>query len=224
MINKTEWYIPSELLEEAISTLPSIDYRLTLNEPTGRFFYDKWKVKEEFVGTVWDKILNSLPYEKGEARLIKLDPGTTYMSHADLDDRWHMSLTGNQSYLINLSDDIMYKLDIDGYWHSMNAGKLHVAANFGEIPRVQLVVRQLLKQPKYTSDFVQLKIIPAIERFDSRYQFDKTISPWLNQHIKTGDISDLSVENGIVSMKLFDGFLIKLNEIVKPYFKVVLSN
>ncbi len=223
MIIKTPHSIPKELLDSAIQTLPEIDYRITLNKPTGRFFYDSWEIKPEFKDTVWEEILNSLPYIKGEARLIKLDSGTTYMCHADLDDRWHMSLTGNRSYLIDLTDNVMHKLDIDGCWHDMNAGKLHVAANFGEIPRVQLVVRQLLKQPNKLADFVGVQIVPDIERFDSRYQFDQTVSPWLNEHLKQGHIGDLEVKNNIISFKIVESFIVKLTQLVKPNFKLVLT-
>lgn len=223
MIIKTTHSIPKELLDETIQTLPDVDKRITLNEPSGRFFYDPWVIQPKLKGTVWEKILDSLPYDKGEARLINLEPGTTYMCHADLDDRWHMSLTGNRSYLIDLSDNVMHKLDIDGYWHDMNAGKLHVAANFGEIPRVQLVVRKLLKQPAITDEFINVYILPDGDRFDSRYQFDQTISPWLNEHIKLGHISDLEVINHIVRFRIFDGFMIKLGQIVKPHFKLILA-
>ena len=41
MIIKTEHSIPKELLETALQTLPEIDYRITLNEPKDRFFYDE---------------------------------------------------------------------------------------------------------------------------------------------------------------------------------------
>jgi hypothetical protein len=47
----------------------------------------------------------------------------SYTSHADIDDRWHLSLTAEQSYLIDLDNMQMHKIDIDGYWYDMDAGK-----------------------------------------------------------------------------------------------------
>jgi hypothetical protein len=222
MITETSFQVPLKLLQTCIDSLPNIDYRLTLNKSSGDFFYDPWIIRDEFKDTVWEEILNSLPGNQGEARLIKLLPKDCYMCHADLDDRWHLSLTGNQSYLIDLSDAIMHKLEATGKWHEMDAGKLHTASNFGEVDRVQLVVRKLLINPdaKY---FINVKIVPVVPRFDIRYQFDQTISPWLNKHIKAKDIAKVSIKDNIIYFKLNPAKLENLTNIVKPYFQVVVS-
>ena len=131
MITRLESKISNLMLEEALKSLPDFEKRIVLNQPTGNFFYDPWKIKLEFKNTVWEDILKSLPFNKGEARIIKLDPGESYLCHADIDNRWHLNLKGQQSYLVNLDDHVLYPTNADGFWYSMNAGKLHSASNYG---------------------------------------------------------------------------------------------
>ena len=59
----------------------------------------------------------------------------------------------------------------------MYAGKSHSAANFGQYPRYQLVVRQLLTRSLWV--YKDISIYPGGE--NPRYMFDKFISPILNQ-------------------------------------------
>ena len=89
MLSKTNHTVDISLFQEACDQLPSRDMKTTINCPTGNFFYDAWKLKEEFKGTVWETLYNSLPVAKGEARIIILDPAHCYQTHADIDDRYH---------------------------------------------------------------------------------------------------------------------------------------
>ena len=143
MLTQLQYTVSNELLQESLSDLPK-DKKLTINQPIGDFFYTAWKIKEEYKNTVWDKILSSLPETVGEARIIILEPGTCYQSHCDIDDRYHLNISGTNSYLINLDDEIMYPIKHDGHWYKMNGGIRHSAVNFGQTPRIQLVVRSLL--------------------------------------------------------------------------------
>jgi hypothetical protein len=223
MIRKTPYSIFKKLLTDSLSSIPAIDYRLSINQPTGDFFYDRWEIKPEFKDTVWEEILNTLPFDKGEARLIKLVPGGCYMSHADIDDRWHLSLTGNQSFLIDLDDQVMHRLDIDGYWYDMNAGKTHTAANFGDIDRVQLVVRHLLTNSNITG-VKKVTIALDTAQHDYRYQFDKFISPWLNGGCKQGFVNNFSVDQNIVTFDLHEQFVQELVRISQDKFNITISD
>jgi hypothetical protein len=195
MLYKTEYR--SSLPDSAINF---DETKISLNEPTGRFFYDKWDTKPEYRHTFWHGILESLPFDKGEARVIKLDPGTTYMSHTDIDDRWHLTLQAEKSYLIDLDDEKMFPTEADGIWYKMDAGKRHVASNFGSIPRLQLVVRKLLKESQ-EKNLVNVKISPKQESYDYRYKFDNIISPWLNKTNKKGLIKDFDYSGHQVTFK-----------------------
>ena len=180
MIFNTPYTVNLDDVREAVLHIPSAD-RTTINRPVTSYFYDEWELKDEFKGTVWERIYNSLPTKKGEARLITLDRGVNYYSHADIDDRWHLNICGEKSYLIDLDNDVMHLVEPDGKWYSMDAGRVHVGANFGSIPRTQLVVRQLLTHNDLY-DRVKITITISMERIDSdaRYRFDYKLSPWLN--------------------------------------------
>jgi len=189
MINQLGYSISKELLTQAQLALPSIDFKLTINRPTGNFFYDEWEIKEDFKNTIWEEILNSLPFAKGEARLIKLVPGQCYWAHADIDDRWHMSIVNEKSYLVDLTTEKMFSTE-PGLWYTMNAGRTHSAVNFGGGDRVQLVVRQLLTAGVF-DDAIKITII-APDVSNARYVFDQIYSPWLNVVNKLGAIKDFT--------------------------------
>jgi hypothetical protein len=191
--------------------------KIILNSPTGRFFYDPWEIKPEYKNTVWNELLNSLPSPIGEARIITLKPGTTYCAHADIDDRWHLNLQGEESYLIDLMDKNMFFLEPDGHWYSMDAGKIHVATNFGSIDRHQVVVRKLLIETANTS-LISVSIKPKYDQFNFRYKFDMEISPWLNEVNKKGLMKEFTPEgegvkflvdrSALTNLKLSDNFKI----------------
>lgn len=220
MLTQLSYFIQSNILKECAESCFNSKETKTLNFPTGNFFYDDWEIKEEYKKTVWELLLNTLPYKIGEARIIKLAPGETYMSHADIDDRWHLNLTGEQSYLIDLDEQKMYQLKSDRYWYHMNAGKLHVAANFGSIDRFQIVVRQLLNN-SIEPDLLDVSIIPSRTQYDYRYKFDKVISPFLNRQNKLGNLKDFKFEQETVMFKISRSEIEKLNNIITDDFKII---
>lgn len=222
MLYKTPHIVEKSLLDTAVSSLPLLDGRLTLNQPTGSFFNDPWEIKPEFKDTCWNDILESLPYSKGEARIIKLVQGESYARHADIDDRWHLSLTGNHSYLINLDADTMYPIEQDGYWYSMNAGVRHTAANFGSCDRIQLVVRKLLPISKITNPVnVSIKLISVVE--DRRFIFDDIISPWLNSAYKKGIVDNFKGVDLEATFTVEESYIPELTELIKDYFTIETS-
>lgn len=217
MINITMWQCPKELIKQALEEHPIRDEVVTLNKPTGSFFYDGWEIKEEFSNTHWAKVLETLPYTIGEARIIKLKPGESYMAHADIDNRWHLNLTGEQSYLINLDDQKMHKQSTDGHWRYMFADKIHTASNFGNVDRLQLVVREPLKHSTF-NNLVQVTVVPAYEQFDYRYQFDKLISPWLNLRNQECALDDFTFTNTSASFKVASHLLDDFKKLLTDKF------
>ena len=195
MITPTKYSVTPDDLLQANNNLPVIDSKTVINEPTGNFFYDPWKCKPKFINTVWENIICSLnDIEIGEARIIKLSPGQSYLSHADIDDRYHLTIASEMSYLINLSDEVMHKLMPDGKWYHMDAGYIHTACNFGESDRYQLVVRKLLRHCMLNSA-VRVKIqLKDSTFYQFRYVFDSIISPWLNRANKRSIIDNFKVE------------------------------
>lgn len=216
MLTKTEHRFDAPInLDSSFSLL-----KTTVNQPTGNFFYDPWVIKPEFENTILDRVLAALPRPVGEARLINLEPGTTYMAHADIDDRWHYTIQSQEGYLIDLSNKQMFLLETDGYWYEMDAGRIHVAANFGSINRLQLVVRKLLINTPITS-LVKVTISPNKELYDFRYRFDNVISPWLNSINKKGLMKDFMIKENSVSFKVVESELNTLNK--NSDFKIVIE-
>jgi hypothetical protein len=219
MLQTLPYTVDSTLLNEAQSSVPSVDSKLTINQPTGNFFYDSWEIKEEFKGTVWETLLNTLPLDIGEARIIVLGNGTTYMSHTDIDDRYHLSLKGQYSFLINVDDEKMYPTVADGQWYEMNTGLRHVAANFGSYDRVQLVIRKLLNNPTL-ENCTTVTIKPICE--NPRFEFDDLISPLLNKLNKQQLINDFNILQDGVSFNLNTNAITQLDSIDRNKFNIQL--
>lgn len=223
MIQPTIHTIPSNLLNTAINSLPEVDFKLSLNEPTGDFFYDKWKIKKEFKGTVWEEILNSLPENKGEARIISLDIKTCYTMHSDIDDRWHLVLSEGESYLVDLDNKQMHQPSL-GVWHYMDAGRLHSAVNFSDSKRYQLVVRKPLNKNVLSNP---INVTLSFENLPSNYRYviDQFISPKLNYWNKHQQMCNFKqTTNNSLSFMLEKDVLHDLEDAVSNInFKVILS-
>lgn len=220
MLEKTIFSVPLELVNEARISLPNIDFKISLNNPTNRFFYDPWELKDEFKNTVWEKILSTIPQPYGEARLVQLLNGTCYMSHCDIDDRYHLNLEGQYSYLIDLDTEKMFKTVADGSWYVIDTGFRHVAANFGSIFRTQLVVRKLLNDVELKNP-VTVKIFPIC--YNPRFEFDDVVSPWLHRMNKEHCLSEFNVLDVGVSFKLDQNKIKDLEAFPSNMFKVIIE-
>jgi hypothetical protein len=219
MIKKTAFRISEELLDVAQCSVPDFDFRVAINQPTGNFFYDSWEISPEFENTVWHELLNTLPYSKGQARLICLKSGTCYQSHADIDDRYHLNISGSYSHLINLDTKKTYKIDHDRWWYDMDAGSRHSAANFGFDDRIQLVVRKLLIKTSLINP-IKIKIKSRYSADRSRFMFDDTISPWLNYANKAGIISNFSHEATCAVFDVEEDCIDELSKIIPEGFNI----
>ncbi len=181
MILPTHYTTSLNDIDKALTLLPSQEAgKQIINQPTGDFFYDPWEIKSEYKGTVWEQLLNDIGEVKGEARVITLASKSNYVSHCDIDDRFHLNLSGVFCYLIDLDNNKMYPTLKDGIWYNIDTSRLHTAANFGNVHRHQLVVRRLLKHSNI-KDPVNVKIVPTIDNLETaRFLFDHRISPLLN--------------------------------------------
>lgn len=220
MLKRLNYTVSQDLIKEAIGTVDFSNFRESINEPTGDFFYDIWKIKSEYKDTVWDQILNTLPFNIGEARIIVLQPATCYQSHSDIDDRYHLNLQAEKSYLIDLDESILHEITTDGFWYEMNAGKIHTAANFGRYIRVQLVVRKLLTKGhiKYPLK-VKITSIKHGED-DARFLFDNHLSNWLNQVNKLEILNNFRFINNEIFFEIEREYLNELKERIIDGFKL----
>ena len=221
MLTPTNYTVDPKLYQEACNHLPKGAMKTTINTPTGDFFYDPWIIKDEYKGTVWETLYNSLPVVKGEARIIILDPGQCYQIHADIDDRYHLNILGDNSYLIDLVREQMYPLSQDGIWYDMDASFLHTATNFGRKARVQLVVRKLLKKNKLSNP-VEVALATSMDNTNhARFLFDNTLSPWLNEANKLGFINDFSQGNVAITFNIEQNKLESFKRILPEEFKIL---
>ena len=159
-----------------------------LTKPRGDFFYDPHILDEQYKGTEIEKVLDLIPMH-GEARVIVMEPGQSYSAHADVDDRWHLTLDADESYLVDLKNQKMYKLVADGTLYLMDSGRLHTASNYGYKPRYQLVIRKRLKG-RILDNPVYFNLTLIDPPYNARYLFDKSFSILLNRLEKEEKINN----------------------------------
>ena len=221
MLTPTNYTVDTSLFQEACIQLPSSNMKTTINQPSGNFFYDPWIIKDEFKGTVWETLYNSLPVLTGEARIIVLDHNQCYQTHADIDDRYHLNIQGEACYLIDLIHGQIHQLKQDGIWYDMDAGLLHTAANFGRCARIQLVVRKLLKKNKLKTP-VEIALSSTISNTaHARFVFDNTMSPWFNEANKLGFINNFTQEHVSITFNIEQDKLESFKRILPKEFKLI---
>ena len=159
-----------------------------LTKPRGDFFYDPHILDEQYKGTEIEKVLDLIPMH-GEARVIVMEPGQSYSAHADVDDRWHLTLDADESYLVDLKNEKMYKSIADGTLYLMDSGRLHTASNYGYKPRYQLVIRKRLKG-RILDNPVYFNLTLIDPPYNARYLFDKSFSILLNRLEKEEQITN----------------------------------
>ena len=221
MLTQTNYKVDTITFQTACNLLPKHEMKTTINQSTGDFFYDPWVLKDEYKNTVWETLYNSLPVNKGEARIIILDPNQCYQIHADIDDRFHLNILGENSYLIDLVRDILHPLTADGIWYNMDAGFLHTASNFGRCARVQLVVRQLLKKNKLNEPVEVALSTTIADTNDARFLFDNKLSPWFNEANKLGYINNFSYSPIGVKFNIEKNKLDSLKHILPKEFEIL---
>jgi hypothetical protein len=214
MIQSLPGVLPAYLLNNAKSTVSNLPFRTMINSPTGDPFYDPWKVNNNFIGTPWEEILKTLPTNIGCARIIILSPTKCYQAHSDIDDRYHLTIAGEQSYLIDLKSKVLHHITNDGIWYEMDGGILHSASNMGRIDRIQLVVQKLLKR-NILIDPISVQITSCDISLDSaRFLFDQTVSAWLNYANKCGILNNFKFDASTASFNIESNYLINLKDLL----------
>lgn len=214
MLTETPYRAPLDKIAQATHVFDEAK-KYDLTEPTGSFFYDPWVLKEEYIGTVWEDIWCSLPIDTGQARVIVLEGGSGYYQHADIDDRYHLNLRGDSAFLIDLENEVMHKCVTDGVWYEMDAGRLHSAASFGKDNRAQLVIRKLLDRNLLVTP---VKVYIKATGDKARYDFDNTLSPWLNRANKRGIINNFERGDAGIYFDIEDQFFDELKQFVPNDF------
>jgi len=189
MLQKLETKTDSKILFDLVKHLP--EGKNVLNRPTGNFFYDAWEVLPEYKGTAIEDLLTQLP-DHGEARVIVMKPGESYSAHADIDDRYHVTLDAEQSFLHDIENEVMFPTQADDCVYLMNAGLLHSASNYGYKNRYQLVIRKRLKNNKEIYDPRQVLMTVKNPVYNMRYLFDSSFSRMLNRFVKEGKVNNFA--------------------------------
>jgi len=187
MLTKTNIKTSSKEIYDLVKHLP--EGKNILNEPTGKFFYDPWQLKSEWQDTALDDLLKQIP-DHGEVRVIVLKPGESYFAHADIDDRYHLTLDAEQSYLIDIENEKMYPTIPDDTVYLMNTGVLHTASNYGYKNRYQLVIRKRLDSTNELHESVLVMMSVKDPVYNLRYLFDSSFSRLLNRLAKEECISN----------------------------------
>lgn len=216
MLVKTSNTVLNNIINAALEDSLSVG-KESINMPSGDFFYDPWIIKPEYNGTSWETLLNALPNNIGEARIIVMESPSCYTRHTDIDDRYHLNLSGDDSYLINLQNNDMHRLSCDGIWYEMDAGLPHTAINIGKHNRVQLVVRKLLTR-NALNDSVSVSITAGGP--NPRYNFDNTLSVWLNRAVKTNIVDNFKQTEAGVCFDVERNNISELKNIIPREFKI----
>lgn len=217
MLVTTKFRISVDIINDLIQPYLGSEGKIDISEPTGDFFYDPWKLKKEFLNSNWQIIWDSLPVDKGEARIIIMNSPKCYTKHADIDDRFHLNLFGDEDYLIDFDNKNLYKIIKDGFWYEMDAGKIHTAISVGKYQRAQLVIRKLLNKNKLK--FPKKIFLKGTDEY-SRYDFDISLSPWLNKANKLGIISNFKINDGIVIFEIEEDHVKSLLDVVPKNFEI----
>ena len=210
MLEKLDTKTDSKKLYELLKHLP--EGKNVLNKPTGNFFYDPWEIVPEYKDTVLDELLQQLP-DHGEARLIVMKPGESYSAHADIDDRYHVTLDAEHSYLHDIENEVMFPNQADDCVYLMNTGLLHSASNYGYNNRYQLVIRKRLKNNSMMKDPRQVLMTVKNPVYNMRYLFDSSFSRMLNRFVKEGKVNNFARINETTVKYLCEND--SINEILK---------
>ncbi len=100
-------------------------------------------INEEFRGTHIEKFLQSLPFQWGRTRLMRLPAKSCLSIHADPSRRYHYAIITNpDAYIVAVHDNTgtFHHIPADGYLYQMDAHKTHTAINAGKEDRFHLVL------------------------------------------------------------------------------------
>lgn len=185
MLTTTNKKFPIEPLIEQVKNLGDFGKSLLLNDCQGKLLSGPYVTKPEFQNTPLGDVLAEIE-NPGEARLLRLTPSETYSAHADPDDRFHVAIITNPyAYLLDFTNEKFYHLPADGSLWYMDAGVVHIAANFGPRDRIHLNIR--IPLPAFVSPGYSLKLIGG--DYDWKQESYIEIMTFFNRAIKLNQIT-----------------------------------
>lgn len=185
MLTKTTFNFNIKPIIDQVTEMAWYDRSISLNETAGTLLNGPYTIKPEFQNTPLGNVLASLG-NIGEARLLKLDSGGVYTAHTDPDDRLHLSIISNEfCYLVNLEDNTLHHLPVDGYIWDMDTSIRHSAVNLGGKERIHLNIRKLL--PAVTGDAYRITF--DLGGFDWKQQLYLDTMGYVNRKIKDNTIT-----------------------------------
>jgi uncharacterized cupin superfamily protein len=156
---------------------------------TGDAYYDEWLLDDRYRGTELGRLWDTLD-RPGQARVIMQPPGRAYMAHADVDDRYHINLTGSESYLIDLDQGRLHPCRADGRVYRFQASMAHTAANFGNEHRAQLVIKQRLAHNTLTDPVpTMVRLRNRRDYHQGRYGYDLRMLAFIGSGSRLGVIT-----------------------------------
>jgi hypothetical protein len=191
MLTNINKKFPIEPLVEQVKSLGDFGKSLLLNDCTGKLLSGPFVTKPEFQNTPLGDVLASIE-NPGEARLLRLTPSETYSAHADPDDRYHVAIVTNPfAYLLDFTNEKFYHIPADGSLWYMDAGVVHIAANFGPRDRIHLNIR--IPLPAFNSPGYSLKLSGG--DYDWKQESYIEIMTFFNRAIKLGQITGFEKVN-----------------------------
>jgi len=185
MITKLDTKVDIVPIIQQVKDIGLFNSSIILNETDGKLLSGPYNIKSEFQNSPLGDLLNSLG-NIGEARLLKLSPGESYIAHSDPDDRLHLAITTNPyCLLIDFDNNKNYHIPVNGTIYHMDTSFTHVASNFGSRDRIHLNVRVLL--PKFKSPGYILSI--ESDEFDWKHEAYLILMKFFNRSIKKGLIT-----------------------------------
>ena len=168
-------------------------FKLDLNLPTGNFYYDPWQLKPQYEHTEVARVLDLLA-PVGQVKIVSIPPGQCYLAHSDVEDRYHVTLQSEHSYVLDITQQQSYECRVDNRVYLMNTAQLHTVMNAGYVPRIQLVIRRLLTRHTL-QDPIHIHIEATEAPHNLRQQWDNHILVWCNLAHKQGIMTDFDPMN-----------------------------
>ena len=123
--------------------VPLLNATLPENPDDQGYLYIHRPVYEEYVqGTIFEEILDAMPFKNGRATFIHQLPGMTLRFHRDPDDKYHIAIDdGPGAFFTDMENQLTYRVPCDGHMYKLRtANHYHTAVNADCKPRTHLVM------------------------------------------------------------------------------------
>jgi len=141
--------------------VPLLNATLPENEDDQGYLYCARPVYEEYVqGTIFEEILNNVPFKTGRATFIHQLPGMTLRFHRDPDDKYHIAIDdGPGAFFVDMHNQQTYRVPCDGHMYKLRTANFyHTAVNADCKPRTHLVMNPYMFDDDPNAPTVKCKI------------------------------------------------------------------